>query len=598
MNEAEIQRQKEIKEAEELLFTGPQALGFAKGLFLGRFVADWAMPYPRSPAAQQAELDKSIVEVREFLDQHLDAVAIDRAADIPRHLIDGLANLGVLGMTAPKEYGGRGFSQMAYCKVLEEIGARCAATSVFTNAHHSIGIRALLLFGTREQKQKWLPPLVTGQQLAAFALTEEQAGSDAANVQTQAQPNADGTHYILNGEKRYITNAAIAQVLTVMARTPVPDSDKTAITAFLVTPDMPGFTMLEPRMEKLGIRGTATGRFAMRDMPVPKENILGPLGKGLKVALTVLDFGRTTFGACCTGAAKTCLRLAVEHANTRRQFKKTLGDFDLVKKKIGRMAADVYAMEAMTAVTASLIDRGLEDYMIETAMLKVFTTDRLWEAVNDAFQIHGGSAYFNDSPLERMLRDARINQIGEGSNEVLTSFIALVGMRGPGMEFKEIYDTIFKPSRGLGKAWTAGMNRLGAAVRIPSVPVKSESLRSYASQLGRLIWRFNLSVNRALIKYREPVMDMQLIQERIAGAATEMFACACVISRMDSELQGLGRNGKTATGTQGAAELFLRQSFHRIRRHLSELTDNDDEALLSAANVALGKNDPSGLNGR
>jgi alkylation response protein AidB-like acyl-CoA dehydrogenase len=598
MNEVEIQRQKEIKEAEELLFTGPQALGFAKGLFLGRFVADWAMPYPRIPAAQQAELDKSLAEIRQFLDEHLDPVAIDRNADIPRHLIDGLAHTGVLGMTAPKEYGGRGFSQRAYCKILEEIGARCASTSVFTNAHHSIGIRALLLFGTREQKQRWLPPLVTGEQLAAFALTEEQAGSDAANVQTTATPSADGSHFILNGEKRYITNASIAHVLTVMARTPVPGSDKTAITAFLVTPDMPGFTMLEPRMEKLGIRGTATGRFAMRDMPVPKENILGPIGKGLKVALTVLDFGRTTFGACCTGAAKTCLQLAVGHANKRRQFKKTLGDFDLVKKKIGRMAADVYAMEAMTAVTASLIDRGLEDYMIETAMLKVFTTDRLWEAVNDAFQIHGGSAYFNDSPLERMLRDARINQIGEGSNEVLTSFIALVGMRGPGMEFKEIYDTMFNPSRGLGKAWTAGMNRLGAAVKIPSVPVKSESLRSYASQLGRLIWRFNLSVNKALIKYREPVMDMQLIQERIAGAAMEMFASACVISRLDSDLQGVNQNGASAPASRRAAQLFLGQSFHRIRRFLSELTDNDDAELLATANSVLGKEDRSALNGQ
>src|SRR5213075_1895491 len=227
-----------------------------------------------------------------------------------------------------------------------------------------------------------------------------------------------------------------------------------------------------------------------------------PMGKGLKVALTVLDFGRTTFGACCTGAAKTCLRLAIEHANTRKQFNKTLGEFDLVKKKIARIAAGAYAMEAMTTITASLIDRGLEDYMIETAMLKVFTTERLWEVVNDVFQIYGGSAYFVDLPLERMLRDARINQIGEGSNEVLTSFIALVGMRGPGMEFKEIYDTMFNPSRGLGKAWTAGMNRLGAAVKIPSVPVKSESLQAQASQLGRLIWRFNLRVNRALIKYR------------------------------------------------------------------------------------------------
>lgn len=602
MNEAEIQRQKEIKEAEELLFTGPQALGFAKGLFLGQFVADWAMPYPRVPAAQQKELDQSLAEVRQFLDAELDPVEIDRTADIPRHVVDGLARTGVLGMTAPKEYGGRGFSQMAYCTVLEEIGARDAATSVFTNAHHSIGIRALLLFGTHEQKQRWLPPLVSGEQLAAFALTEREAGSDAANVQTTATPSEDGSHYILNGEKRYITNASIAQVLTVMARTPVPGKPgKDAITAFLVTPDMPGFEMLEARMPKLGIRGTATGRFAMRNVKVPKENILGPLGKGLKVALTVLDFGRTTFGACCTGAAKTCLQLAVDHANQRRQFKKTLGDFDLVKKKIGRMAADLYAMEAMTQVTASLIDRGLEDYMLETAMLKVFTTERLWEAVNDAFQIHGGAAYFNDSPLERMLRDARINQIGEGSNEVLTSFVALVGMRGPGMEFKEILDTMLKPWRqDRMKAWGAGMNRLGATVKVPVVPVKSAALRSRANELGRLIWRFNFAVNRSLVTYREPIMDMQLVQERIANVSMEMFASACVLSRLDSERQSTAQNGNgsTAPGNHKAADLFLRQSFSRMRRFLRELTENDDRELLATANFVLGKTAPSGRNGR
>src|SRR5205823_2473651 len=350
MNKLDAQRQKEIQQAEELLFAGPQALGFAKGLFHGHFVADWVMPYPRIPAAQQIELDETLAELRQFLDEHLDAAEIDRQADIPRSVIDGLGRVGVLGMTAPKEYGGRGFSQMANCKVLEEIGCRCASTSVFVNAHHSIGIRALLLFGTHEQKRKWLPKLVTGEQLGAFALTEKEAGSDAANVQMQARPSEDGSHFILNGEKRYITNAAIAHELTVMARTPVP----------------------------------------------AKDNILGPLGKGLKVALTVLDFGRTTFGACCTGAAKTCLELAIQHANRRKQFNKTLGNFHLVKKKIARIAADAYAMEAMTTVTASFIDRGLEDYMLETAMLKVFTTERLWECINDVFQIYGGSAYFLD----------------------------------------------------------------------------------------------------------------------------------------------------------------------------------------------------------
>ena len=337
MNKLDAQRQKEIQQAEELLFAGPQALGFAKGLFQGRFVADWVMPYPRMPAAQQTELDEALGELQQFLDEDLDAAEIDRQAEIPRNVIDGLGHTGVLGATAPVEYGGRGFTQMANCKLVEEIGRRCASTSVFVNAHHSIGIRALLLFGTHEQKQKWLPKLVTGEQLGAFALTEQEAGSDAANVQMEARPTDDGAHFILNGEKRYITNAAIAHVLTVMARTPVPGSDKTAITAFLVTPDMPGFTILEARMPKMGIRGTATGRFALRDVKVPKENILGPMGKGLKVALTVLDFGRTTFGACCTGAAKTCLGLAVQHANTRKQFNKTLGEFDLVKKKIARM---------------------------------------------------------------------------------------------------------------------------------------------------------------------------------------------------------------------------------------------------------------------
>src|SRR5213075_3385333 len=431
--EAELQRQKEMQQAEELLFTGPQALGFVKGLFQGHFVSDWVMPYPRIPATQQTELNQTLSELRKFLDEHLDAPEIDRQADIPRDVIDGLGRVGVLGATAPQEVGGHAFSQMANCKILEEIGRRCASTSVFVNAHHSIGIRALLLFGTHEQKQRWLPKLSTGEQLGAFALTEREAGSDAANVQMQALPSEDGSHFVLNGEKRYITNAAIADVLTVMARTPVPGSDKTSITAFLVTPDMPGFEMLEARMPKMGIRGTATGRFALRDVKVPKENILGPPGKGLKVALTVLDFGRTTFGACCTGAAKTCLRLASEYAHSRRQFGRTLGEFELVKKKIARIAADAYAMEAMTTVTGSFIDRGLEDYMLETAMLKVFTTERLWECINDVFQIHGGAAYMADLPLERMMRDARINQIGEGANEVLTSFIALVGMRGPGM---------------------------------------------------------------------------------------------------------------------------------------------------------------------
>jgi acyl-CoA dehydrogenase family protein 9 len=584
---SDTQRDKQVREAEELLFTGPQKIGAGKGLFLGRFVADWIMPYPTVARAEQKELGTALTDLRSFLDANLDPAAIDRTADIPREVIDGLARLGVFGMTAPKEFGGRGFSQMAYCKVMEEIGGRCASTAIFVNVQHSVGMRALLLFGTPEQKQRWLPDLVSGRKLAAFALTEPEAGSDAANVQTSAQPSADGSHYVLNGEKRYISTGALADVLTVVARTPAPGKNTTAVTAFLVTPDMPGFKVVEARMEKMGIRGTATARLAFENMRVPKENILGTPGKGLKVALTVLDFGRTTFGASCTGLAKSCLRLAVEYANTRRQFGKTLGEFELIKKKIARMAAGAYSLEAMTQVTASLIDRGMEDYMLETAMLKVFSTEAVWMLVNDAFQVHGGAAYFTDRPFERMLRDARINQIGEGANEVLTSFIALVGLRGPGKQFQDLQESLRHPWGEWRKAWLLGLDRVGATVRAPNVPVRSPQLQPHADRLSKLIRHFNLDVGRALFRYREEILERQYAQERIARAAMELFAAACTLSRWDAELQA-GHGTSQGNGAQhGAAELFLRGSFRRTRRSLSEMHENDDAAVTATADWVL-----------
>jgi alkylation response protein AidB-like acyl-CoA dehydrogenase len=302
----------------------------------------------------------------------------------------------------------------------------------------------------------------------------------------------------------------------------------------------------------------------------------------LKVALTVLDYGRATFGACCTGAAKTCLRLAVEHANTRRQFGRTLGEFELIKKKLARMAADTYAMEAMTTVTAALIDAGIEDCMIETAMLKVMSSEALWRIVNDTFQIYGGAAYFTDRPLERMLRDARINQIGEGANEVLASFIALAGLRGPGLQLQEMWDALHHPWSELGKVWRIGLERIGAAVHAPEVHVRSPQLRERADHLSRLIRRFSAEVDRTLIHYREEILDRQYVQQRIAGAALGLYAGACVLSRWDAEIQNHG------TGFE-AADMYLRRSFRRVRRWLSELHENDDDLVTATADAALRK---------
>jgi alkylation response protein AidB-like acyl-CoA dehydrogenase len=585
---AQIEQQKQ--QAEELLFSGPQALGFAKGLFFGHFNAPLLFPYPVLPREEQERTEQAVAQVSRFTEEHMDATAIDRNAEIPADVVAGLARLGVLGMTAPVEYGGRGFSQLANTRIMEVIGGFCGGTAVFVNAHHSIGIRALLLFGTPEQKQRWLPPLVRGEQLAAFALTEPEAGSDASNVQTTATPTEDGQAYILNGTKRWITNGGIAGVLTVMARTPgVGSNKKKEITAFLVTPDMPGFKVLEKRMPKLGIRGTATGRMAFENMRVPKENILGQVGKGLRIALTVLDFGRTTFGASCAGAAKTCLRAAATHAKKRVQFEQPIAEFELVKKKIAYMAAHSFAMEATVTECASFIDRGFEDYMLETAMLKVWSTEALWQIVNDTFQIFGGKAYFTDEPYERYLRDARINQIGEGANDVLRAFIAVVGIKPVADQLLNVQSAARSPFRKFGTLLDFGAKQIRVRFTTPDVPVRSSELAGHARALGRQVREFSLAVQRMLFRYREDILFRQYIQERLADAASELYASSCTLSRLDHLLTLGNGNPAELARDVAAGRHFLRLSHRRVRQCLAALDDNDDRDTTATANAILEK---------
>jgi acyl-CoA dehydrogenase family protein 9 len=387
----------------------------------------------------------------------------------------------------------------------------------------------------------------------------------------------------LNGSKRYITNGAIADVLTVMARTPDPRGGDSKVTAFLVTPDLPGFEVVEARMPKCGIRGTATARLAFHDMPVPATNILGPLGKGLKVALTVLDFGRTTFGASCTGAAKVCLAAATRHAASRRQFGRPLADLELIKKKLAYLAATAYAMEATTYQTAALIDRGAEDYMLETAILKVFTTEALWEGVNETLQVFGGQGYFSNEPYERMMRDARINTIGEGANEVLKAFIAMVGMRDIAVGLKDTLDGLKKPSSFLSTLWGFSRDHVGRLVRTPVVPVVNPMLRPMADSLGRRVARFGRSVERVLVTHREAILDREYVQERIADAAIALVTGACTLSRWDLSIT----QSRSTPAERTAAELYLRMAQRRFDRSLQALSQNDDRLTTTAADAAL-----------
>ncbi len=578
LSAAQVEQQK--KHAEELLFSGPQSLGFAKALYFGQFNSPLLFPYPELRPDEQAATAKAIEEVREFCRTGIDAAAIDRDALIPQSVIDGLGRIGVLGMTAPTASGGRSFGQLAYTKIMEVIGGHCASTGVFVNAHHSIGIRSLILFGTPEQQQRWLPDLCSGKKLGAFALTEQEAGSDASNVQTTATPTEDGKGFLLNGGKKWITNGGIADVLTVMARTPGLAggvNKKKEITAFLVTPDMPGFKVLDPRMAKNSIRGTATGKIAFENMYVPKENVLWQVGKGLRIALTVLDFGRTTFGACCTGVAKACVEATVKHAKKRVQFDQPLAEFELVKKKIAWMAAHAYAMEATTAQCAGFIDKGSEDFMLETAILKVWSTDALWKIVNDCLQVQGGKGFFMDEPYERWMRDARLNLVGEGANDVLRAFIAMVGIKPLADSLLKVKNAAANPFTGFGTLWNFGVGVVLDHFRIPAVPVRDPSLSGFARELGTRVRDFAVAVRGALFTHRESILFKQYVQERIADAACELYSSACVLARLDSP----------QAGDEAVGKHYLTLSSRRFKQCLAALADNDDVSTTQTADAVL-----------
>ncbi|GBD36624.1 putative acyl-CoA dehydrogenase FadE10 [bacterium HR36] len=571
-------RKEQIRQAEEVLGLEGRRLGFARSLFFGHFRADLMFPWPQLEPAEQRAVEELVGEFRQFAETEIDPFEIDRLADIPESVRHGLARLGMFGLTVPREFGGLGLSQSAACRVMEAVGSVDASIAVMLNAHHSIGLRVIVLAGTEEQKQRWLPPLARGEVLAAFALTEPNAGSDAASIQTTATPGEDGQVYYLDGEKRYITNGAIAGVLTVLARAPVPGREGTHVTAFLVTPDLPGFEVVEARMPKCGIRGTVTSRLAFHHMPVPASNVLGRLGEGLRLALTAIDYGRITFGATCTGAAKVCLQAAVRHACTRRQFGQPLAEFEMVKEKLASMAAEVFAMESATHHAAALMDAQTGDYMLETAMVKVFASEALWRIVNDTIQIFGGQAYFADEPYERMMRDARINLIGEGANDVLRAFVALVGLREVGQQLKVLADAIWRP----WEHWLELLRFAGRRIYFsaPQIPVTHAELAEEASRLAHDIAAFGKAVESALLQYRESIVERQFVQKRLADAATDLYLACCVLSRLDAWLD---RPDESGPALLNRGRLFLAQASRRVRQHLHALRDNDDALTTQVA---------------
>jgi len=363
--------------------------------------------------------------VREFTDAEIRPIAakIDINEKIPTELIQKLGEVGLLGTLFPEKYGGGGFGEMGYCIAQEEVTQACASTAAFIGAHISIGSNAIFIGGSEELKQKYLPSLCSGEKIAAFALTEANAGSDAFNLRTTA--TKEGNKWIINGEKVWITNGAVADVFSVFART-----DK-GITGFVIEKDFPGVSV-GPNEKKLGIKGSVTNAINFDNVEVPEENIIGHDGRGFLIAMKTLDAGRLGIGAAALGAGKEMLKLAVEYANQRKQFGKEIAKFQAIQFMIADMTTKIYAMESMLYRCAAKYEKG-EDISQEAAMVKLFCSEQVSEVADMALQIHGGMGFSREIPIERFYRDARILRIFEGTSEIQKLIISRKSLKNGGI---------------------------------------------------------------------------------------------------------------------------------------------------------------------
>jgi acyl-CoA dehydrogenase family protein 9 len=545
-----------------------------KGLFGGEIVESALFPFPEPSADERETVSTFLDSLRSFARSRIDPARFDREKRIPPEVVRGLADLGIFGLTIPEEYGGYGFSSSAYCRVMEEIGSTDASLGILIGGHQSIGLKALLLYGTDDQKKRWLPPLASGEMIAAFALTEPEAGSDAASIATTAHFDSAKDEFVLNGTKHWISNGGIAGFFTVFAKDVALDAkdEHRRITAFAVTRDLPGLEV-GPEEKKLGLKGSSTVPLFLRDLRVPAANVLGERGGGFKVAVEVLNTGRTSLGAGCLGGSKTMIRAAALHARERRQFGSRIADFEMIRGKFARMVVNTYALESVVFLTAGLVDRGLGDYALEGAACKVFGTETVWSVINDALQIAGGNGFMEEYPYERALRDSRVNTIFEGTNEILRVLVALSGARDLAGDLQEVARALKTPLNNLGVL----SEFVGRKIRGYVAPERLESvapeLAAEAELLTRYARSFGTAAETFVMKFGKGLIERQHQQERLASVAIDLYVSLAAISRAS----GAARKG----GDRGAAEIRLAQAFvqaakYRIVGELKEMEKNRD----------------------
>ncbi len=564
-------------------------MSVAKNLAAGRILEDQLFPYPRMREKDREVLGAMVDAIDEFLSPQQQAFKQwDREAQQPAEFIQGLRDLGLFGLIIPEEHGGLGLSNAGYARVLAQSSSHDSSVTLTIGAHSSIGMKGILLFGTEEQKARYLPKLASGEMIAAFCLTESGAGSDAASIRTQAMQNSDGS-WTLSGEKIWITNGGIADLYTVFARTA---SSSGKITAFIVEAKWPGVSHGQHE-DKMGIRASSTTTVNFADVRVPAENVLDAEGKGFKVAMAILNNGRTGLGGGAVGGMKVLLAMSVAQAQERKQFNTPIAQFGLIREKLSQMTLDCFAAESVVWMVAHYIDSGVEDYSVEAAISKVFASEALQRSAYEALQIAAGSGFMREYPYEQITRDCRILTIFEGTNEVLRLYIALSALKDLGKSFGELkaaVDDIFNnPIKGFGVMSDYAERRITHATGVGRDKITTPlpaSLREAAVIYERYTVEHSKACDFLLRKFGKSIADQQHALKRVADISMDLFVGLCVLSRAASLAKVGGPQAEQASVIAG---VFAQQAKRRMANNIRRIERNEDEEMDGLAGFILDK---------